>query len=241
MRLGYCDAADSNRTALSGGDAGRAQSGDGVWLFSILSLSGIQMNGDGVGNIKVHEAVSAVRNHLDRNIIPALFVHGQRTVADDIQARAVEIETVVDEDHAEFILALDIELEVIAHIPDEKLIVSLMDILDGQGVGCLVVGHTAHGAVVDLETAVRVVIIDDVEVLTCRRVINARAGAAKDRDVLRRTGGGGRHILRRKGSQRQGGRQKQYRQYHCKQISRKSLHLDCSFPVKKNNIRLHLL
>ena len=198
------------------------------------------MNGDGVGDIEVHEAVIAVRNHLDRDIIPALFVHGQRTVADDIQARAVEIEIVVDVDHAEFILALDIELEVVAHIPDEKLIVFLMDVLDGQGVSRLVVGHTAHGAVVDLETAVRVVIIDDVEVLTCRRVINARAGAAKDRDVLRRTGGGGRLFLRRKGGQRQSGRQKQYRQYHCKQISRKSLHLDCSFPVKKKKHSLTL-
>ena len=146
VELGLCLGDRSAACGDGGGGIGRPDPHDVLRSLIARVLSGVQMDGDGVGDIEVHQAI-AVAVEVHSFLVP-LFVHGQRAVADDAQARAVITEIVAHPDMTQLALAHDTQLEVIAHEVDGQFVVRQLDVVDGQGIGLLVVGRARERLVV---------------------------------------------------------------------------------------------
>ena len=132
---------------------GRPDTHDVLGNLLARVLIRVQVDGNRGRDIKVHQALS-VAVEIHRLVVFLFFVDGQRTGADDVQACAVFATVIECPDITQLARALDVELEVVAHVIDRKGFGQL-DVAEGQGVCRLVIGRAGNRLVIDHDRARR--------------------------------------------------------------------------------------
>ena len=183
--LGRRLAADGDRAAVLGSDHGTAQIDERQGMLFIIDRVIIKMDGHGIGDIEAHRRAFTVSKHRDRSAVEILLIHRQRTRADDIEAGVMEVEIIVDINDAERTIPDDIHLEIVAHVPDEQLVVRSVQVVDRQRVGRQIIGHALDGTVIDHDFLLIIIIIQCVVVIFGRCVKDTDSRAAVHKRLLR--------------------------------------------------------